>query len=1083
MLGTNVKSVARFTSARTLLHATDGNGYGSKTSQDDVDTQQPQATQLSPRPPSLASPSSRDSTQSQRTNTEGKAAPVLESQEVLASQLYPVNPRRVISVSAIPEPPATNRSSLLQLLKIRRPQIVSPKDQPQQVTLHSSDGDANGSSVPDMSTSRGNTDGQSQAIVRPGESEDVELSSRGQAPTATSPRLLIDAVENPNTLLSQQPDQLNSPSQGEVTSFQKARTSPRLSTSPIVETTASSTDNARTDVNVENSRSAEITETKTNSDRNIWNNIAKLGRRDVAIPKDQEELLDRHDCWIPADVGEPTPQGHVPTTLLQEWNAKMIRLFREKRKNMSSKKVDSSPEKEGEEEGVPSSSGIGHLSENDSDSGSETSDWSISPTRHIQRPRAPSDSPIRQQSIPKPAQSPKQTANKTTDAVDGIAKQEKSHISLPTSPPSPTIHPSDPMQETNEPKGDQGQASTLSSASDSIADPPSNDARPESEAAESSDESDMETSIPQALLTSSQSIANQVRSSESVAPVSSNTSSAPLDRVQILDTLPAVLKRTTSENAAKVCNLPPTFIAQRSSPGGDKSSSQVIANSVNSTGNTSAQEHGMDYNQKSLVADSQRTNSDLHDCSLPSHQDSQRLLEFVPESSLISTDLHTQVYIRDDQPVRERTGSSSKTPMTADVGGKLKRKAEDVQSIDTSPSKRPRNVANANINTSSIQLTIYPEPENVHEDRHKHIFSLTPDGPLKIFEMFKKSYAKYAGDFDHFVNMCRRLQSLRSRGILRRCFLWDEFVMRHLLDYRNYVQARIYAKKHWDNYEEYFCNTFTQPSFKQRSLTPRTLDIVASKRDDSVPADWGTQTIIDNLMDSSVTHQSPSFAVDLGNKATLGTQIPHSSTFDVIPIADKSTQADLGFSLNTPAVPTTNRPCMIDSGTQIIEESQATTVDDDDMSESEIDEDSADSEHHETASIELGIGSPEEEEDDDDYDYDYDDDLRANLISRIRRENQQSVQAIFNTAIPGPAENSNYLDDSTPFMKWVENNENFSLKQRGGALRRVSSDRDGDILTKECTRTKSNQKEKEKEERAPNNKHIFNAFRKSSSRE
>ena len=56
-----------------------------------------------------------------------------------------------------------------------------------------------------------------------------------------------------------------------------------------------------------------------------WARMRKIRRKDIRIPKDQEALFENGDSWIPADVGHPTPQGHVPPVLLQEWNTQVTR--------------------------------------------------------------------------------------------------------------------------------------------------------------------------------------------------------------------------------------------------------------------------------------------------------------------------------------------------------------------------------------------------------------------------------------------------------------------------------------------------------------------------------------------------------------------------------------------------------------------------------------------------------------------------------------------------------------------------------------------------------------------------------------
>ncbi|KAF7716842.1 Uncharacterized protein PECH_006979 [Penicillium ucsense] len=51
-----------------------------------------------------------------------------------------------------------------------------------------------------------------------------------------------------------------------------------------------------------------------------WGGQTQISSRDVAIPKDQVELLEKSFCWIPPAPGDPEPRGHVPPGLLQQWN-------------------------------------------------------------------------------------------------------------------------------------------------------------------------------------------------------------------------------------------------------------------------------------------------------------------------------------------------------------------------------------------------------------------------------------------------------------------------------------------------------------------------------------------------------------------------------------------------------------------------------------------------------------------------------------------------------------------------------------------------------------------------------------------
>ena len=48
----------------------------------------------------------------------------------------------------------------------------------------------------------------------------------------------------------------------------------------------------------------------------------RIKKRDVEIPKDQEELLSHNDSWLPAEPGRRNPTANVPISILRSWNEK-----------------------------------------------------------------------------------------------------------------------------------------------------------------------------------------------------------------------------------------------------------------------------------------------------------------------------------------------------------------------------------------------------------------------------------------------------------------------------------------------------------------------------------------------------------------------------------------------------------------------------------------------------------------------------------------------------------------------------------------------------------------------------------------
>jgi hypothetical protein len=871
----------------------------------------------------------------------------------------------------------------------------------------------------------------------------------------------------------------------EVTSFQVHLPSSSENTASMAENGGNTVDPPEERSDVTRRRLNEPAQKEKDSHRGPWSNMKKLHRRDVVIPEEQEELLERKDCWIPPDVGQPYPQGHVPPTLLREWNAKMIRLFADARRTHASSQKKAEPWQEQENDPQPSSNPLSVDSGSDSEAESEAS-WSPSPPRDQPKSVAPPDSPTRQDNDRKPA-------DITKKHINGTAKLESQ-----AGTPQPASQVNQQIDYTQGADvfvdNNQHHHSNLSPEPRSAVQSPPGHPRSPSAAAELSDDSDMEMVVPQALLVNSEDIASQIEFSGPIAHDSSDSSSAPAGQVQILNTPAAPLKRPAAKRAENAPTHMQEWAAQQSPSGSNKSASQLIANSLNSTEGSSDQEHQLQDAQRPLVVDSQITNGDLQVSSLSSHQDSQRLLEVIPDSSLRSPGPHTQVSPQHHESPKERV-ENDPSPSTAMVNGNnLKRRAVELddQVTEESPSKRARKLPNRTIGACRILNTVDINLDAVNQDNHEHV-SLNKDA-LRVYDMFKRSYPKYAGDFDHFQALCFDLQSLRRRGVLESFFLWDDFIMRHWVDYGTHVQKCISSGEEYESYEDFFCRHFTRPSFRKRTLTPRTLNIVVSSRlesriQKSTTVERGMQTIDDNSVSASVTRRSPLVA-DQGPKPMSELPSTQSTTSDVIVTGDRPHQANIGVKLSAFSASPIKRSILAAGGIRVdlqpptpsdhrldgksdhvqhedraVEETPppAMITDDDiDHNMRDITPEDITSDYHDTASIELGLEAMEEalishrhgdvENDPNSVEAGFE------QLSRMRRDDVQAIQALFTTEVPPHPEEE---DASTPFKTWARDDHNIVSERRRRGGYEVPLDKNGNIVIEEFPRVIDEQNEEE----------------------
>ncbi|KUL87970.1 hypothetical protein ZTR_03902 [Talaromyces verruculosus] len=929
-------------------------------------------------------------------------------------------------------------------------------------------------------------DGQEYDVMAPSQPKNARNSSQSQRRRSISEGR---SSQRPKKASEKRVEGTDMNLEDEVTSFQVHLPSSSDNTARMAKVSGNPVNPPEERSGVTRTRLTEPVRREKSSHRDPWSGMTKLRRRDVIIPEEQEELLERKDCWIPPDVGQPYPQGHVPPNLLWEWNTKMTRMFADARKtHASSQKAESSREQEDDQEDdqPPSPKPLSDESESDSEAESEIP-WSPSPPRDQPKSVAPPDSPTRQDNDRRPADSTEKHTNGTADPVDeeNLGTQAGTRIS-----PSGVDQHTDYTQDADVPPDyNQGHNSNISPEPRSTVQSPSKDHRSQDEAAELNDDSDMEMAVPQALLINSQDIASQIVFSGPLAPDSSNASSAPAGQVQILNTPAIALKRAAAKRAEHAPTHSQDGAARQSSCGSNKSSSQLIANSPNGTEGSSSHSHQLQDAQRPLVADSQITNGDLPGSSLSSHQDSQRLLEVIPDSSLRSPGPHTQGSPQRHESPQERV-ENGPSPSGAMVNGNtLKRRAAELEDgvIEQSLSKRARKLPDRTIDAPRMQNTGDVDYGAVNQGNNEHV-SLN-NGALKVYDMFKRSYPKYAGNFDHFQALCFDLQSLHRRGVLESSFLWDDFIMRHWVDYGTHVQKCISSGEEYESYEDFFCRNFTKPSFRKRNLTARTLNIVVSSKLESseqrlITVERGMQTIDDNTVSATVIHP---LVTDQGSKSTSKEPNTQSTTSDVSVVVDRPHQANIGVKLS--ASPK-KRPVIVGGGIQVnlepptpsdhrldgqskevehenraIEETPPPDIimDEDIVdNEREITPEDFTSEYHDTASIELGLDVMEENlishRDNEDGNAPNTVEARFEQISRMRRDDAQAIQALFTSEVPPAPEEE---DASTPFKTWARDDQNIVSERRRRGGYEVPLDKNGNIVVEEFPRVIDEENEEE----------------------
>ncbi|KAK3080354.1 hypothetical protein LTS18_002178 [Coniosporium uncinatum] len=94
------------------------------------------------------------------------------------------------------------------------------------------------------------------------------------------------------------------------------------------------------------------------------------------------------------------------------------------------------------------------------------------------------------------------------------------------------------------------------------------------------------------------------------------------------------------------------------------------------------------------------------------------------------------------------------------------------------------------------------------------------------FATFKAAYPNYKGDIKHFQGQCRKIEQLRKDGKAPHRSLWDDYLIRHHQDYREYSIGCIDEAREPMVYETFYNEEIDEPKYTKRVLTPAMLTAI-----------------------------------------------------------------------------------------------------------------------------------------------------------------------------------------------------------------------------------------------------------------
>ena len=99
-----------------------------------------------------------------------------------------------------------------------------------------------------------------------------------------------------------------------------------------------------------------------------------------------------------------------------------------------------------------------------------------------------------------------------------------------------------------------------------------------------------------------------------------------------------------------------------------------------------------------------------------------------------------------------------------------------------------------------------------------------PSVAQTLFDRFKETYPMYPGDSKHFGAICRKISQLVKVNRMEHQSLWDDFIIRHKVDYSQYLRQCAEEAEDAVPYEVFYQTEVEGPQYQKRVISRQNLD-------------------------------------------------------------------------------------------------------------------------------------------------------------------------------------------------------------------------------------------------------------------
>ena len=569
----------------------------------------------------------------------------------------------------------------------------------------------------------------------------------------------------------------------------------------------------------------------------LWSHIFETTPAAFKIPKRQQDILNRSDSWNPAPPGKTFPAGNLPREILEE----LQQSYLERQKKSSTETSQSFPSIDTPKLSFNATSEISSPS---SDGESLLSGWHSSPvdkkTSAVLPPDCDSLPPDSSPLITLPKTVAEDVEENTNNVMEGdINKMDEMMSSYDRGKEDSEL-----CKEQEEASPQVHKASHAAFADTDV------------EMSLASD-SDMETSVPHALQQISPDPPSIPIQNRSRTKTPQTQEQKPAESVlQIAEkaygsSSPAQKQNVTSEIAASHASSPLCVSSLKSA----RNQSEPLVPGTFTSSKFKAISAGETLNDQPI------SGIPLEPFAERVEQRSDQEIESSVRNSIIKREFSASPLpnARDrkrTKPLGDIQFTEVVTKDPANVVVEKRRKwfaRQGKERLATHESARQPKPKDEPVQSTKVRITpeapryigthqpgdhpVSNQPENKNALLPEGSFTtrtpaLTgPGNRNAVFQAFRAAYPEYTGTVEHFTQLCRKLRQSKQHQAV-----WDDYVIRHLTDYEQYVMVRLRQGSPPIDYDDYYSERVRTLKFTKGILNAQLLDALLPKQKAEFPS-------------------------------------------------------------------------------------------------------------------------------------------------------------------------------------------------------------------------------------------------------